>query len=387
MKQLVVKYARKLVDAGLAEDGAPVVGGLDDELVWNRHDARRSELAKVFGGLNINALLFSLPAEPYRSMIDYLASMTAATDGAIRPNDSETRTILHDLPVVEAFDAGQIVAALERRKCAILPGHGVVTWGMVSPEQAFVFYSSVCFACFVKFMSDYLADRRSGGVSRRQQRVMDTVMQHIDLLPSEPPTLMQSPFLSEPDIYRAVSQAGRMTVDYGLVDSFFGNVSLRCGDTLYISQTTSSLDELDGCIDPCPLDSSSCAGITASSELTAHREIVQRTEMDAILHGHPKFSVILSMDCEKTDCAFRGQCHIRCPESRFIEDIPIVPGEVGTGPHGLCHTLPPAMEGRRGVIVYGHGLFTVGREDFNEAFANLLAIERLCQETYLRMVS
>jgi len=54
-----------------------------------------------------------------------------------------------------------------------------------------------------------------------------------------------------------------------------------------------------------------------------------------------------------------------------------VGGEVGIGPHGLCNTLPPAMEGRRGVIVYGHGLFTVGRDDFNEAFTNLLAVERM----------
>ena len=44
------------------------------------------------------------------------------------------------------------------------------------------------------------------------------------------------------------------------------------------------------------------------------------------------------------------------------------------------------MEGRRGVIVYGHGLFTVGRTDFNEAFANLLDIERSCRQSYFESV-
>ncbi|HYR02359.1 MAG TPA: class II aldolase/adducin family protein [Syntrophobacteria bacterium] len=42
------------------------------------------------------------------------------------------------------------------------------------------------------------------------------------------------------------------------------------------------------------------------------------------------------------------------------------------------------MGGRQGVIVYGHGVFTMGRLDFNEALANLLAVERMCREECLR---
>jgi ribulose-5-phosphate 4-epimerase/fuculose-1-phosphate aldolase len=177
-------------------------------------------------------------------------------------------------------------------------------------------------------------------------------------------------------------EAGRYTVEYRLVDSFFGNISYLLDDVLYISQTGSSLDELEACIDPCPLDGSSCAAITASSEFTAHREIVTTTGMRAVLHGHPKFAAILSMDCRKQDCEHAGRCHTSCPEKRFVEDVPIVPGEVGTGRFGLCNTLPPAMAGHRGVIVYGHGLFTVGRHDFTDAFTHLLDIERMCRETY-----
>jgi len=175
-------------------------------------------------------------------------------------------------------------------------------------------------------------------------------------------------------------------VDYGLVDSYFGNISYRLDQTIYISQTGSSLDELAGCIDPCPLDDSSCAGITASSELVAHEEIYRNTANRAILHGHPKFAVILSMDCSDFDCINRGRCHIKCSKERLIEDIPIVPGEVGTGPTGLCHTLPPAIQGRRGVIVWGHGLFTVATVDFNEAFKQLLEIENMCREEYFARV-
>ncbi len=383
MKRLVDKYAAKLVAAGMAEEGAPLIGGLDAELVWNRPDPDCRELEKVFDGLNINSLLFCEPAEPYRSIVEYLA---ARSDGAIYPEDTESRTFMHDLPVVRSFDADAIIERLKQRKSVIIPGRGVVTWGTVSPEQAFIFFSSLCFACFVKFFCDYLAAHRAGEVSEEVQRVFDAVVPLLDALPETPPELMRGPFGSEEEVYRAVSEAGRAVVEQRLVDSFFGNVSFRFGDRLYISQTTSSLDELDGCIDPCPLDESSCAGITASSEFTAHREVVTRAGVDGVLHGHPKFCVVVSMDCTRDGCEMRGKCHIKCPDERFVEDIPIVPGEVGTGPTGLCNTLPRAMEGRRGAIVYGHGLFTSASNDFNDAFGSLIAIERTCRQAYFERV-
>jgi len=130
------------------------------------------------------------------------------------------------------------------------------------------------------------------------------------------------------------------------------------------------------------MDGSSCVGITASSELSAHRAIVARGTHRTVLHGHPKFSVILSLACEEKNCELRGQCHLRCPRPRQAAGFPIVSGEVGTGPYGLCHTVPPALVGHRGVIVHGHGVFTVGKTDFTDAFSALLEIENACRETY-----
>ena len=376
---LLRKYEDKLVRAGLADRGAPLLGGLDAELQWNRADPAIPVLEEVFAGLSINSLLFSEPAEPYRSIIDFLAS---EAEGHIRPEDSETRTFMHDLPVIDEFDPGLIVRRLRNRKSVVVRGRGIVTWGTVSPEQAFIFYSSVCFACFVKFFADHLAMARRGEVTPERDRVFRQAVRNLGGYPDSPPELMRGPFENREDVFGAVAQAGRLTVEHRLVDSFFGNVSLRWGDTLFISQTTSSLDELPGCIDPCPLDGSACTSITASSEFSAHMSILEMTGMDAILHGHPRFSVILSMDCPREDCPVRGSCHTGCPEKRFIRDVPVVPGEVGTGRFGLCNTLPPALVGNRGAIVYGHGLFTVSRTDFAIAFSNLLDIERMCMEEY-----
>jgi ribulose-5-phosphate 4-epimerase/fuculose-1-phosphate aldolase len=379
VKALLEKYAAKIERAGLSEPGAALLGGLDDSLVWNRPDPATSLLLPVFSGMNINSLLFAEPAEPHRSIISLLASEAG---DAIGPADCETRTFLHDIPVVRDFDADGILTALRRRKSAVVRDRGVVAWGTVSPEQAFISYSSVCFSSYVKFFSDYLDRARRGTLTDRWREVFAIASGMLDHLPGKPPDLQEGPLVSEAGIRSAMEEAGSMTVELRLVDSFFGNLSYRMGGTLFISQTTSSLDELRGAVDACPLDGSACTGITASSEYSAHVGILRMTGADGVLHGHPRFSVIMSMVCDEAGCPARGSCHVRCPVERRAAGVPVVPGEVGTGPTGLCNTLPPAMVGRRGAIVYGHGLFTLARGDFNGALADMLGIERDCRREY-----
>lgn len=402
MDRLVNKYADKLIQAGLGSsegDNRPLVGGLDDTLVWNRKSKNTVVLEKIFDQLSINSLVFLRPVRPYRDLLAYLGRETLGSkDSCIRPRDCETRTFLHDLPVIDTFCPDRIAAVLKNRKSVIvLPepggkkdiGPAIIAHGTVSPEQPFVTISSVCFAGFVKFFTDYLEHLRSKSCSEKEHEVFDSVCRMIEPPPAKPPELLQFPFDSETDVRAAIVEAGKKTVEYQLVDSYFGNVSYLWNDTLYISQTGSSLDDLAMCIDPVPLDHSTSAGLTASSELSAHLETIARTGCSAILHGHPKFSVILSMDCEpeeRKNCPDNQVCHIRCPKKRFAAGSPIVSGEVGTGPTGLCNTLPAALEDSDNAIVYGHGLFTTSQTDFSHAFNTLLAVERRCFETYFGFI-
>jgi ribulose-5-phosphate 4-epimerase/fuculose-1-phosphate aldolase len=384
MEELINRYAARLVQAEIAPEGAPLMGFLDADLVWNRDDPACKVLSPLFDELNINSLLFSRPAEPYYTIIEYLASVSS---GVIFPKDCETRTFMHDLPVADEFTITAIARILKKRKIAIIPGHGIISFGTVSPEQAFITFSSVCFASFVKFFSDFLADSRAGVVKIRQKEVFEKVSSVLDKKKSiDQHGLMAGPFSDEGQIIQAMDEAGKRTVELDLVDSFFGNISCRFRDSIYISQTTSSLDALPGCIDICPLDNSSSIVITASSELSAHREAILRTGCRTVLHGHPRFAVIMSMDCEKTRCEFNKECFRSCPETRYIDNIPIVPGEVGTGKYGLCRTIPPALEQNGAAIVYGHGVFTVGKEDFNGPVDRLLEIENLCRKKYFEKI-
>lgn len=384
MKSLCEKYAAKLVAQGLADHEAPIVGGIDAELVWNRHDERIAELSHLFDTMSINSLVFARPAEPYATIVEFL---TTRYNEKIRPEDTETRTFLHDIPICQEFSAAAISHALGQRKAVIIPGHGIASYGTVSPEQGFVFYSSTIFACTVLFFSDYLKAARAGDIDEDFRTAFNYAADHFPTPPATPPALALAPLNNEESVLSAMAEAGRAVVDYGLVDSFFGNLSYRLNDTIYISQTGSSLDELEGCIDPCPMGGGSTAGLTASSELTAHEDVFRRSDDLCILHGHPKFSVIMSMDCAQEDCPHRGACHVKCDQCRTVEGIPIVPGEVGTGPTGLCNTLPPAVATSGAAIVHGHGAFTTGASDFNEAFHRLLQTENRCRKQYFERIA
>ena len=401
MEQLVNKYSDKLIQANLGDafgPSQPLIGGLDDVLVWNRKADEIDVLKKVFKGMDINSLVFLRPKEPYGSLISFLAETALKSHGLIQPKDCETRTFLHDLPVINEFSPDKIIHALKKRKSVIIApprnntdfkGPAIIAHGMVSPEQGFVTISSVCFASFIKFFTDYIEALKKGVATIYEHHLFDSIIPFLEPIQKTLPQFISSPFPNEEIVYSAIIEAGKKTVEYGLVDSYFGNVSYFWNGTLYISQTGSSLDELSGCIDPVPMDGSTSAGLTASSELCAHMETISRTHCKAILHGHPKFCVILSMDCdpvEKSACNFKEQCHIKCPENRFVGTTPIVPGEVGTGPLGLCHTLPLALTQANAAIVYGHGLFTIGKNNFSEAFQTMLEIENLCYSTYFKKV-
>jgi ribulose-5-phosphate 4-epimerase/fuculose-1-phosphate aldolase len=384
MQNILQKYAAKLVRAGLTETGGALIGLRGAQTLWSREGEACAALETVMAAIDKQAILFAEPAEPYRTIIEYLAETSG---GVIEPRDFETRIFLHDLPVLQEFEPQAVAAALKRRRSVVIAGRGVVTFGKTGPDAAFVIYSSVCFACFVKFFSDTLYHVRRNSVDHRRRSVLKKVMERLDPPSATAGTLMNGPFSVEGRILSAMEEAGRLMVDCRLVDSSFGNISYFADPVLYISRKGGALDELHGRIVPVSLADPAAPTERASTEFPAHRDIVLATGRRAVLHGHPKFAVILSMDCEKDDCEGRDSCHIRCPQERFVCDIPVVAGEAGAGPFGLCHTVPPAMRDHRGVIVYGHGLFTAGKHDFNEAFERLAAIENACRREYIRRVN
>ncbi|WP_243372345.1 class II aldolase/adducin family protein [Geotalea sp. SG265] len=381
MRDQIAKYAAKLRADRSAVAGEIAFAAQDDVLITDGNGALATFAGDVLSRLNCLGLVVARPALPFA---DLLVRRAPASEERIFPNDTETRTFLHDIPFLRRNElggdpVGRIARMLGNRKGIIIEGLGIVASGAVTIEQAYINYSSIFHSTFVKYLQDVL-DR---GFLLPEEAGIFEAFRRDWLQPLTPDGLSftETPLTSPGEIFGEITRVGRYTVERGLVDSFFGNISARVGDIIYISQTAASLDELAGCIDPVPMDNSSTTGITASSELIAHRRIYEATDTAVILHGHPKFSVIMSMRCQEQGCQITD-CWKDCPRVRFLGDTPVVAGEIGAG--GLAKRVPPVIGAPGKAIVYGHGVFTIGR-NFGEAFRAMVQVENWCRDEYFRL--
>lgn len=383
MIRQIRKYLAKLAIDGSAAADRSAVLAKDDRLLGEGCEELRSFGAALIEQLNIISLVV---AEPPLPLIDVLLSRTSSSASEIIPQDTETRTFLHDIPVVRRDRFAQddlqvIVDLLGQRKGVLVEGVGIIATGSVTVEQAYINYSSVYHALFVKLMLSLLSDPQPPTEIELQQ--LQPLWQQLENdIPLQCDDMLAGPLHEREAVLAAMDQVGKRTVALKLVDSFFGNISCFVDDGLYISQTGASLDELPGCIDLVPNDNSSTAGITASSELIAHRAIYERVKAKVILHGHPKFSVVLSLFCQETDCKITD-CWKNCDKVRYLNQVPVVAGEVGAG--GLARRVPPVIDG--GIaVVYGHGVFATGEKDFLTPLKAMIELENWCRTEYLRQL-
>ena len=377
------KYAKKLVSDRSATPGRIAVAAKDDEIISCGDSQLAGIATQVLERLNALSLVVAAPSLPFS---DLLVKRAGAECHCIEPQDTETRTFLHDIPFIRRSElsdnpAEQIAPLLGNRKGVVVEGLGIFASGGVTVEQAYINYSSVFHSTFVKYLQDllqagYLLPEESGAVE-------SFFSEWLHPLTDESLTFHNGPLESSEEILGEMAAVGRYTVERGLVDSFFGNISCRTDKLIYISQTAASLDALAGCIDPVPFDNSSTVGITASSELAAHRRIFETSDAKVILHGHPKFSVVMSMLCERKDCCITD-CWRDCPHVRFLGGTPVVAGEIGAG--GLAKRVPPVIAAPGRAIVYGHGVFTTGRKGFAEAFRAMVEVENWCRSEYRRLL-
>lgn len=374
------KYAGKLTSDGSANKQQTAILANDDQLLnWGASTLLPLGQA-VIERLNVISLVVAAPPLP---LVEMLLARTPATETHVVPQDTETRTFLHDIPIIRqdqftVENPQYLVEQLGQRKGILVEGVGIMATGSVTVEQAYINYSSVYHALFIKLLLLLLTDSQPPAAVEleRLRPLWDQVEIEIPQLSDD---LLFGPLNNKNDILQAMDQVGKRTVELKLVDSFFGNISACYDDQLYISQTGASLDELSGCIDRVPNDNSSTAGITASSELIAHRAIFERSGARTILHGHPKFSVILSLLCQESTCKITD-CWKDCDKVRYLDAVPVVAGEVGAG--GIARKVPPVIDA--GIaVVYGHGVFAIGQQDFRQPLEAMIALENWCRREYV----
>jgi len=382
MHDQINKYTDKLrADRSASPDR--IAFAAQDDLMISAGDTELSRLAaNILARLNCLALCAAQPALPFA---EYLLRRAADSEHGVIPRDTETRTFLHDIPFVRRSELGSDPAAviatlLGSRKGLVVEGIGIIASGALTIEQAYINWSSVFHSTFIKYLEDVL--ECGFLLPGEAEAFADFRSTWLVPLSADELVFRSGPLIAKGDILDEIAKVGLYTVQRGLVDSFFGNISYSNGDLIYISQTASSLDELAGCIDPVPFENSSTVGITASSELVAHRSIFEITKCRAILHGHPRFAVVMSMLCEEKEQCRIEDCWRDCRKVRILGGTPVVAGEIGAG--GIAKNVPPVIGGPGRAIVYGHGVFAIGRNDFREAFQALVDVENWCRTEYFK---
>ncbi len=177
-------------------------------------------------------------------------------------------------------------------------------------------------------------------------------------------------------MWREMGRFGRKLVEGGLVESHFGNISLRVGSRMIITRSGSALDEITvNDVVEVDLYRHGSLDLIASSELRVHRAIYQHTSALAVIHAHCPYAVVLSL-LEEGDSVVPVDSEGRY----FLHEIPLVSG--GIGSRELAENTARALEGRKGVIVRGHGTFAVGKI-LEEAYVVTTQIEHACRVKYL----
>jgi L-fuculose-phosphate aldolase len=176
-------------------------------------------------------------------------------------------------------------------------------------------------------------------------------------------------------MWQDMSRSGKKLVEHELVESQFGNISIRKGDKMLITKSGVLLDEInENSIVEIDIDKPTSLDNIASSETMVHRTIYKNTPALAIIHAHPLFAVIESMLVEKETIV-----PINIEGEYFLHEIPVVNG--ATGSPGLANNIFQALNGHKGVIVFGHGTFATGKT-LDEAYFITSLIEQSCKMKY-----
>ncbi|BAI81196.1 L-fuculose phosphate aldolase [Deferribacter desulfuricans SSM1] len=166
------------------------------------------------------------------------------------------------------------------------------------------------------------------------------------------------------ELKREIIKYGKRVVREGLCTSFFGNISIRDSNKIYITATGTILDELEySDIKVCDIDLEKCE--CASSEYVVHRNIyLKSSSIKAVLHTHSFYSLFLS------EANISG---IDIYEfSSVIGNIGFVEGESGSVE--LAEKVGCSVKNYDIVIVKNHGVFGWG-DSLKEAYIKISALE------------
>ncbi|MFZ2949952.1 MAG: hypothetical protein WA003_10755, partial [Desulfuromonadaceae bacterium] len=97
MHDQIAKYAAKLISEGSSQAGLIAFAAQDDTMISAGEPGLATLSESVLSRLNCLAVAAASPSLPFA---DFLVRRAAGHERVIIPQDTETRTFLHDIPIV-----------------------------------------------------------------------------------------------------------------------------------------------------------------------------------------------------------------------------------------------------------------------------------------------
>ena len=160
--------------------------------------------------------------------------------------------------------------------------------------------------------------------------------------------------LTRAEVLAQFQLAGQDLMMHGLLSLQSGNLSVREGDSVFISRTRSRLDRLcSQDIVPTPLDRSQPGHPLASRKLPVRLAICAATRAVAIAHTHPPATIVLSL---LTDPIVPRDSE----GAMLLGEVPVIRAKQAIGSRGVGVKAARALRTHRVAMVAGHGSFAVG---------------------------
>ncbi|MCG9967121.1 aldolase [Pelotomaculum terephthalicicum JT] len=158
----------------------------------------------------------------------------------------------------------------------------------------------------------------------------------------------------------------------GLNSSHSGNLSVRCGDRVFITRRGAMLGHLmERDIIETGLHKNDGNIVLASTEIRVHRAIYKETAALAIVHAHPVHAIALSLLEEEI-------IPLDSEGAYLLHKIPVLSAEHTIGSQELEEKLPGLLKEYKIVMVRGHGSFATGQL-LEEAYQWTSSLENICR--------
>ncbi len=173
-------------------------------------------------------------------------------------------------------------------------------------------------------------------------------------------------------VYEMFRDIGRDMYLHNLCSSHGGNISVRFGDRIIIKRRGAMLGNLKPHdLIETGLEKNDSGVALASTELIVHRAIYKATPALAVVHGHPRRAIAMSLSRDEI-------IPIDNEGSYLLKKIPVVEVEFASGSPQMANTIADALKSYKIVMMRGHGSFSTG-QTLDEAFQWTDALEEACE--------